>query len=120
MHTEEKMLEQLVEVLNEIIIKYIGNDKRRNFRAVKFANPDDIFNHIETRGVDIGTVAIERLTRKWGITLNIKELLGNQIQGELNIDEVKLLSVYPRCWELYENDELKFILIAGEILAYSV
>ena len=119
MHSEEKMLEQLVEVLNEIIIKYIGNDKRRNFRAVKFANFEDTYDYITTRGVDIGYVEIERLTRKWGITLNIKELLGNQIQGELNTDEVKVLNVYSRCWELYENDELKFILVAGEILAYS-
>jgi hypothetical protein len=120
MNLEEKMLEKLVEVLNEVIIKYIGNDERRNCKAVKFANFEDTYDYITTKGADIGYVAIERLTRKWGITLNIKELLGNQIQGELNIDEVKLLSVYPRCWELYENDELKFILIAGEILAYSV
>ena len=119
MHTEEKMLEQLVEVLNEIIIKYIGNDERRNCKAVKFANFEDTYDYITTRGVDIGYVEIERLTRKWGITLNIKELLGNQIQGELNTDEVKALNVYSRCWELYENDELKFILVAGEILAYS-
>ena len=119
MHTEEKMLEQLVEVLNEIIIKYIGNDERRNCKAVKFANFEDTYDYITTRGVDIGYVEIERLTRKWGITLNIKELLGNQIQGELNTDEVKVLNVYSHCWELYENDELKFILVAGEILAYS-
>ena len=119
MHSEEKMLEQLVEVLNEIIIKYIGNDERRNCKAVKFANFEDTYDYITTRGVDIGYVEIERLTRKWGITLNIKELLGNQIQGELNTDEVKALNVYSRCWELYENDELKFILVAGEILAYS-